>query len=99
MARVRNVLESRVVYDGKIFQAVVERVRLPDRDRDSQVEIVRTPGSVVDRSDADARRDHARAAVPAPGRRLAVGAAGRQHQSRRGRRDGGAGASATRRSA
>ena len=42
-----KVLESQVAYDGKIFQAVVERVRLPDRDRDSQVEIVRHAGSVA----------------------------------------------------
>ncbi len=42
-----EVLESQVAYDGKIFQAVVERVRLPDRDRDSQVEIVRHAGSVA----------------------------------------------------
>lgn len=42
-----EVLESQVAYDGKIFQAVVERVRLPDRDRDSHVEIVRHAGSVA----------------------------------------------------
>ena len=42
-----TVVESRVVYDGRIFQAVVERVRLPHRDADSTVEIVRHAGSVV----------------------------------------------------
>ncbi len=42
-----HVLHSHVAYDGKIFQAVVERVRLPGRDRDSQVEIVRHAGSVA----------------------------------------------------
>jgi ADP-ribose pyrophosphatase len=42
-----QVLESRVAYDGKIFQAVVERVRLPHRERPSEVEIVRHAGSVV----------------------------------------------------
>ena len=41
------VIESRVAYDGRVFQAVVERVRLPHRDRDSTVEIVRHAGSVV----------------------------------------------------
>jgi ADP-ribose pyrophosphatase len=47
MSEKPRVLESRVAYDGKIFQAVVERVRLPHRDRDSEVEIVRHAGSVV----------------------------------------------------
>ena len=47
MSQKAQVLESRVAYDGKIFQAVVERVRLPHRDRDSQVDIVRHEGSVV----------------------------------------------------
>lgn len=42
-----TVIESRVAYDGRIFQAVVERVRLPHRDEDSTVEIVRHAGSVV----------------------------------------------------
>ena len=42
-----HILYSHVAYDGKIFQAVVERVRLPGRDRDSQVEIVRHAGSVA----------------------------------------------------
>ena len=42
-----HILHSHVAYDGKIFQAVVERVRLPGRDRDSQVEIVRHAGSVA----------------------------------------------------
>jgi ADP-ribose pyrophosphatase len=47
MSEKAEILESRVAYDGKIFQAVVERVRLPHRDHDSQVEIVRHEGSVV----------------------------------------------------
>jgi ADP-ribose pyrophosphatase len=47
MSEKPRVLESRVAYDGKIFQTVVERVRLPHRDRDSEVEIVRHAGSVV----------------------------------------------------
>ena len=42
-----KVLDSRVAYDGRIFQAVIERVRLPGRDRDTRVEIVRHAGSVV----------------------------------------------------
>jgi len=41
------VTESRVVYDGRIFKAVVEQVRLPHRDSDSTVEIVVHAGSVV----------------------------------------------------
>jgi ADP-ribose pyrophosphatase len=41
------VTESRVVYDGRIFRAVVEEVRLPHRDSDSTVEIVVHAGSVV----------------------------------------------------
>ena len=32
MSEKPKILESRVAYDGKIFQAVVERVRLPDRE-------------------------------------------------------------------
>jgi ADP-ribose pyrophosphatase len=47
MSQKAPVLESRVAYDGKIFQAVVERVRLPGRDRESDVELVRHAGSVV----------------------------------------------------
>jgi ADP-ribose pyrophosphatase len=42
-----HTLHSHVAYDGKVFQAVVERVRLPGRDRDSIVEIVRHAGSVA----------------------------------------------------
>ena len=42
-----HILDSHVAYDGRIFQAVVERVRLPGRDRESQVEIVRHEGSVA----------------------------------------------------
>ena len=42
-----TIVDSRVAYDGRIFQAVVERVRLPHRDTDSTVEIVRHAGSVV----------------------------------------------------
>jgi ADP-ribose pyrophosphatase len=42
-----HILHSHVAYDGKIFQAVVERVRFPGRNRDSQVEIVRHSGSVA----------------------------------------------------
>jgi ADP-ribose pyrophosphatase len=38
--------DERVAYDGKIFQAVVARVRLPHRDRESTVEIVRHAPSV-----------------------------------------------------
>jgi ADP-ribose pyrophosphatase len=47
MSEKPTVLESHVAYDGKIFKAVVERIRLPHRDRASQVEIVRHEGSVV----------------------------------------------------
>jgi 8-oxo-dGTP pyrophosphatase MutT (NUDIX family) len=42
-----TVIDTRVAYDGRIFQAVVERVRLPHRHEDSTVEIVRHAGSVV----------------------------------------------------
>jgi ADP-ribose pyrophosphatase len=41
------VTESRVAYDGRIFQAVVEQVRLPHRESESTVEIVAHAGSVV----------------------------------------------------
>jgi ADP-ribose pyrophosphatase len=41
------VTDSRVAYDGRIFKAVVERVRLPHRDTDSTVEMVVHAGSVV----------------------------------------------------
>ena len=83
-----HILESRVAYDGRIFQAVVERVRLPGRDRDSQVEIVRHAGSVViaampTRNSVLLVRQYRH---PVGGR--AVGVAGGQHRSRRGRRDG-----------
>ena len=83
-----HILDSHVAYDGKIFQAVVERVRLPGRDRDSQVEIVRHAGSVAIAAmpTEDARAPGA--AVPASGRRRAVGVARGQYRSRRGRRDG-----------
>jgi ADP-ribose pyrophosphatase len=47
MSAKASVSESRVAYDGRIFQAVVEQVRLPHRDRDSTVEIVAHAGSVV----------------------------------------------------
>ena len=47
MSEKPHILDSHVAYDGRIFQAVVERVRLPGRDRDSQVEIVRHAGSVA----------------------------------------------------
>lgn len=47
MSQKATVVESHVAYDGRIFQAVVERVRLPHRDADSTVEIVRHAGSVV----------------------------------------------------
>ena len=47
MSQKATVIESRVAYEGRIFQAVVERVRLPHRDADSTVEIVRHAGSVV----------------------------------------------------
>ena len=36
MSEKPKILESRVAYDGKIFQAVVERVRMPDREKDSR---------------------------------------------------------------
>jgi ADP-ribose pyrophosphatase len=42
-----KVLESRVAYDGRIFQAVVEQVQLPGRDKATTVEIVRHAPSVV----------------------------------------------------
>ena len=47
MSQKAAVSESRVAYEGHIFQAVVERVRLPHRNADSTVEIVRHAGSVV----------------------------------------------------
>ncbi len=47
MSEKPKVLESRVAYDGKIFQAVVDRVRMPDREKDSEVETVRHAGSVA----------------------------------------------------
>jgi ADP-ribose pyrophosphatase len=42
-----KTLSSRVVYDGRIFKAVVERVVLPHRERESEVEIVEHSGSVA----------------------------------------------------
>ena len=41
------VSSSRTVYNGRIFKAVVQRVRLPHRDSDSEVEVVEHAGSVV----------------------------------------------------
>jgi ADP-ribose pyrophosphatase len=41
------VIDSRVAYAGRIFQAVVDQLRFPDRDREIQVEIVQHAGSVV----------------------------------------------------
>jgi ADP-ribose pyrophosphatase len=41
------VSSSRTVYSGRIFKAVVQRVRLPHRDTESDVEIVEHSGSVV----------------------------------------------------
>jgi ADP-ribose pyrophosphatase len=55
-----NASNERVVYDGRIFQAVVARVRLPHRDQVSEVEIVRHAPSV------------GIAAMPAPGTILLV---------------------------
>lgn len=52
---------ERVVYDGRIFQAVAVRLRLPGRDRDSDVEVVRHAPSV------------GIAAMPTPGSVLLVG--------------------------
>lgn len=42
-----KVLETRVEYAGRIFQAVVEQVQLPGRDKPATVEIVRHAPSVV----------------------------------------------------
>ena len=47
MAKPIPVRSSRVAYDGRIFQAIIEQVRLPHRDADSTVEIVAHAGSVV----------------------------------------------------
>ena len=47
MSNQAKVLESRVAYDGRIFQAVVEQVQLPGRDEPATVEIVRHAPSVV----------------------------------------------------
>ena len=47
MAQPADVRSTRVAYKGRIFQAVVEQVRLPHRDEDSTVEIVAHAGSVV----------------------------------------------------
>jgi ADP-ribose pyrophosphatase len=41
------VISSRTAYKGRIFDVVVERVRLPGRDTESDVEVVRHAGSVV----------------------------------------------------
>jgi ADP-ribose pyrophosphatase len=42
-----HVADSRVAFDGRIFKAVVEQVRLPHRDTASTVEMVAHAGSVV----------------------------------------------------
>lgn len=47
MSKPVHVHSSRVAYDGRMFQAVVEQVRLPHRDTDSTLEIVAHAGSVV----------------------------------------------------
>ena len=47
MPKAAFVTSRRVAYDGRIFKAVVEEVRLPHRDEDSTVEIVEHAGSVV----------------------------------------------------
>ena len=47
MSKPAETRSSRVAYDGRIFKAVVEQVRLPHRDTDSTVEIVAHAGSVV----------------------------------------------------
>lgn len=47
MSEAAKVLDTRVAYDGRIFQAIVERVRLPGREEPSTVEIVRHAPSVV----------------------------------------------------
>jgi ADP-ribose diphosphatase len=41
-----RVLDSRVAYSGRIFQAVIERIELPARERPIEVEIVRHAASV-----------------------------------------------------
>jgi ADP-ribose pyrophosphatase len=38
---------SRIAFSGRLFDVVVERVRLPNRDTESDVEIVKHAGSVV----------------------------------------------------
>jgi ADP-ribose pyrophosphatase len=47
MSTKATVRDSHVTYNGRIFQAVVERVRLPGSERDFHVEIVRHAGSVA----------------------------------------------------
>ena len=47
MSRPAAVRTRRVMFEGRIFKAVVEKVRLPHRDSDSIVEIVTHAGSVV----------------------------------------------------
>jgi ADP-ribose pyrophosphatase len=47
MPKAAHVKSSRVAYDGRIFKAIVEQVRLPHRNEDSTVEIVEHAGSVV----------------------------------------------------
>ena len=41
-----RVVDSRVVYDGRIFEVVVEEVELPGHNRSLRVELVRHAGSV-----------------------------------------------------
>jgi ADP-ribose pyrophosphatase len=40
------VLASRVAWKGRIFEAVVERIRVPGRERETDAELVRHAGSV-----------------------------------------------------
>jgi ADP-ribose pyrophosphatase len=42
-----TIIGSRTAYKGRIFDVVVERVRLPDRETESEVEVVKHAGSVV----------------------------------------------------
>jgi ADP-ribose pyrophosphatase len=42
-----RITTSRTAFSGRIFDVVVERVRLPGRDTESEVEIVKHAGSVV----------------------------------------------------
>jgi 8-oxo-dGTP pyrophosphatase MutT (NUDIX family) len=47
MSKAAPVISSRVVFGGRLFRTVVQQVRLPHRDRESQLEIVEHAGSVV----------------------------------------------------